>query len=96
MILQQVKLCGRPKRLDASARYGPSMHEPVAELRYEGEISVHPYRRGTYLGGTHLEELIERTLGARYSFGAGWRGRAVVRIELYERTTDADAAAQGA
>jgi hypothetical protein len=67
--------------------------DPVAELRYEGEINVQPYRRGTYLGSMHLEELIERTLGERYSFGKGWRGYAVVRVEFYEdRPEEADAA----
>jgi len=58
---------------------------PVAELRYEGTIDVRPYRRGTFLGKDHLELLIERTLGTRYSFGQGWHGHARVSIELYER-----------
>jgi hypothetical protein len=61
-----------------------AMSKPVAELRYEGEIHVQPYRRGTYLGAEHLEQLIEHTLGPRYRFGDGWRGRAVLRLELYE------------
>jgi hypothetical protein len=65
--------------------------EPVAELRYEGDAEVRPYRRGTYLGGTYLEQLIERALGERYSFGRGWQGIAVVSIAFYEeapRTED--------
>jgi hypothetical protein len=66
------------------------MADPVAELRYEGEIVVQPYRRGTYLGTSHLEELIERTLGQRYRFGTGWRGHAVVSIQLYEERPAAD------
>lgn len=68
------------------------MPEPAAQLRYEGPIAVQPYRRGTYLGADHLEQLIERTLGERYSFGAGWRGRAVVSIELFD---DDPASARG-
>lgn len=67
------------------------MAEPVAELRYQGEIQVQPYRRGTFLGRDHLQELIERALGDRYSFGAGWRGHAVVTIELYDEEPDAPA-----
>ena len=61
------------------------MSEPVAELRYSGEIYVRPYRRGTYLGAKHLEELIEETLGDRYRFGEGWQGTAVISIQLHER-----------
>ncbi|HEY3187981.1 MAG TPA: hypothetical protein VGJ70_10925 [Solirubrobacteraceae bacterium] len=73
------------------------MNDPVAHLRYEGEINVQPYRRGTYLGPTHLEELIERTLGQQYSFGNGWRGYAVVSLQLYdERPEGADAPADAA
>jgi hypothetical protein len=69
------------------------MPDSVAEFRYEGEINVQPYRRGTYLGAAHLEELIERTLGPRYSFGRGWRGYAVVSVELFdEQPREADAA----
>jgi hypothetical protein len=60
------------------------MPDPVAELRYEWEITVQPYRRGTYLGGEHLEELIERTLARRYSYGGGWRGHVVVSIRFYD------------
>ena len=45
------------------------MNDPVAEIRYRGGVQVRPYRRGTYLGDTHLEQLIERALGDRYSFG---------------------------
>lgn len=58
--------------------------EPVERIRYRGEISVRPYRRGTYLGEDHLEALLERTLGSRYRFGEGWRGFAVVSVDLYE------------
>jgi hypothetical protein len=73
------------------------VRDPVAELRYQGEISVQPYRRGTYLGATHLEELIERTLGRRYTFGRGWRGYAVLSVELFdERPEHADAPADAA
>ena len=61
------------------------MSERVAEIRYRGEIHVRPYRRGTYLGGEHLETLIEQTLGDPYRFGEGWDGFAVVSIELRER-----------
>lgn len=61
------------------------MAEPVAELRYRGAFQVRPYRRGTYLGGDHLEQLIEQALGPRYSYGQGWSGFAVVSIELYEQ-----------
>jgi len=59
--------------------------EPVAKIRYSGEIHVRPYRRGTYLGDEHLETLIEQTLGNRYHYGEGWDGFAVVDIELHER-----------
>ena len=70
------------------------MSEPVAKISYEGEASVRAYRRGTYLGDAHLEQLIERALAGRYSFGSGWRGYAVVSIELREQKTEdsADAA----
>jgi hypothetical protein len=64
------------------------MADPVAQLRYEGPIQVQPYRRGTLLGRDHLQVLIEHALGSRSSFGEGWRGRAVVRIELYEDGSD--------
>jgi hypothetical protein len=61
------------------------MSEPVAEIRYSGEIHVRPYRRGTYLGDEHLEALIERTLGERYRYGEGWSGSAEVTIVLHDR-----------
>jgi hypothetical protein len=60
------------------------MDTPVTEIRYTGDLHVRPYRRGTYLGEEHLEEVIERALGARYSFGRGWRGRAEVSIRLFD------------
>jgi len=60
------------------------MSNPIAQIEYEGEIQVRPYRRGTYLGAAHLEQLIERTLGERYRFGEGWSGHAVVSIRLYD------------
>jgi hypothetical protein len=68
--------------------------EPIGEVKYSGEVRVRPYRGGIYLGDEHLEQLIERTLGERYSFGQGWRGYAVVSIELREQKTEdsADAA----
>ena len=69
------------------------MAGPVAELRFEGEIVVQPYRRGTYLGTSHLEELIERTLAQRYSYGKGWRGRAVVSIRFFEEQPETGEAA---
>jgi hypothetical protein len=68
------------------------MDTPVAEIDYMGELQVRPYRRGTYLGEEHLEEVIEQALGQRYSFGRGWRGRAVVTIRLYEARKDESAA----
>ncbi len=68
------------------------MSDPIAEIRYTGEAQVRSYRGGIYLGDTHLEQLIERTLGERYSFGQGWRGFAVVSIELYEEQPDSDSA----
>jgi len=60
------------------------MDKPVAEIHYSGELQVRPYRRGTYLGDRHLEELIERALGSRYSFGEGWRGEGEVTIRLFD------------
>jgi len=69
------------------------MAVPVAEVRYEGEIAVQPYRRGTYLGANHLEELIERTLAERYSYGKGWRGYAVVSITFYDERPETGEAA---
>jgi len=60
------------------------MDEPVVEIRYSGELHVSAYRRGTYLGERHLEEVIEQALGARYSFGEGWRGEAEVTIRLFD------------
>ncbi|HYA09557.1 MAG TPA: hypothetical protein VEG24_08190 [Gaiellaceae bacterium] len=65
------------------------MSEPVAEIRYSGDIHVRPYRRGTYLGDDLLEALIEETLGDRYRFGEGWHGTAVVSIQLHERPAGA-------
>jgi hypothetical protein len=62
--------------------------EPVAELHYSGTVHVRPYRRGTYLGGEHLEQLIEQALGPRYGYGQGWSGFAVVSIELHEQEPD--------
>ena len=70
------------------------MNDPVAEIRYRGGVQVRPYRRGTYLGDTHLEQLIERTLADRYSFGRGWSGFAVISIELHEQPPDADEASE--
>lgn len=64
------------------------MDTPVAEISYTGELQVRPYRRGTYLGEEHLEQVIERALGSRYSFGRGWRGQAVVTIRLFEARKD--------
>jgi hypothetical protein len=66
------------------------MSERIGEIRYKGDARVRPYRRGTYLGDGHLEQLIERALGDRYSFGQGWRGFAVVSIELYEQRPNGD------
>jgi len=57
---------------------------PVERIRYRGAIEVRPYRRGTYIAEEHLETLFERTLGPRYSFGQGWRGYAVISIDLYD------------
>jgi hypothetical protein len=65
---------------------------PLTEIHYTGELQVRPYRRGTYLGEQHLEEVIERALGSRYSFGRGWRGHAVVTIRLFESQKDKSAA----
>lgn len=64
------------------------MIKPVAEIRYSGDAELRPYRRGTYLGRDHLETMIERALGSRYRFGAGWQGYAVVTISLYDRLPD--------
>jgi hypothetical protein len=64
------------------------MAEPVAELRYEGRLAVRPYRRGTFLWLDHLEELIERALGGRYSYGKGWDGHGVVSISFYAGQPD--------
>ena len=60
------------------------MDTPVAEIRYVGDLQVRPYRRGTYLGDRHLEEVIEATLGSLYSFGRGWRGKAEVTISFFD------------
>jgi hypothetical protein len=70
------------------------MDDPIAELRYEGEIAVRPYRRGTYLGTRHLEEAIERALTGRYSYGSGWRGYAVLTIRFYDRVPAGDEEAE--
>jgi hypothetical protein len=58
--------------------------EPVAKIEYEGALQVRSYRRGTYLGDAHLEQVIERALAGRYGFGKGWSGYGVVSIELYD------------
>ena len=68
------------------------MDAPVAEITYTGELQVRPYRRGTYLGDRHLEEVIEEALGRRCSFGAGWRGKAEVTIRLFDEDRREDAA----
>ena len=60
------------------------MDTAAVDIRYAGELQVRPYRRGTYLGGRHLEEMIEEALGPRYSFGRGWRGEAEITIRLWE------------
>jgi hypothetical protein len=65
--------------------------EPIAEITYRGDIQVRPYRRGTYLGGDHLETLVERALADRYSYGGGWHGYAVISIAFHDRQPpDAD------
>ena len=64
------------------------MSEPAAKVSYSGDAEVRRYRRGTYLGRDHLETMIERALGNRYRFGAGWQGYAVVSISLYDRLPD--------
>ena len=68
------------------------MDRPVAEIRYTGEVHVRPYRRGTYLGDSHLEEMLEHALGSRYSFGRGWRGEAEVTIRLFDEDERKDVA----
>jgi len=68
------------------------MTEPVTEIRYTGEVQVRPYRRGTWLGARHFDEVIERALGDRYSFGEGWQGEAEVTIRLFERQEGENAA----
>ena len=68
------------------------MDAPIAEIRYSGGVQVRPYRRGTYLGENHLEEMIERALGSRYSFGEGWRGEAEITIRLFDEREREDAA----
>jgi hypothetical protein len=68
------------------------MDRPLAEIRYSGELRVRPYRRGTYLGEHHLEEMIEAALGSHYSFGDGWRGKAEVTIRFFETRRREDAA----
>jgi hypothetical protein len=69
---------------------GVDVSKPVAEVSDSGDAEVRPYRRGTYLGRDHLETMIERALGNRYRFGAGWRGHAVVSISLYDRQPDGE------
>ena len=64
------------------------MSEPIAEIQFDGELEVRPYRRGTYLGGAYIEELIEKALRGRVSFGHGWRGRAVVSISFYDEPSE--------
>jgi len=71
------------------------MSEPIAEIRFDGELEVRPYRRGTYLGGRYIEELIEDALRGRASFGHGWRGRAVVSISFYEEPSRQQLTATG-
>jgi hypothetical protein len=68
------------------------MDAPVAEIRYSGEMQVRPYRRGTYLGDRHLEEMIERALGSHYSFGGGWRGEVELTLRLFDERERRDAA----
>jgi hypothetical protein len=68
------------------------MDARAVEIRYSGELEVRPYRRGTYLGGRHLEELIEQSLGQSYSYGQGWRGEAEVTIRLFDTREREDAA----
>jgi hypothetical protein len=60
------------------------METAAVEIRYSGELDVRPYRRGTYFGPRLLEEVIQRALGPRYSFGVGWRGEAEVLIRLFD------------
>ena len=60
-----------------------SIDAPITEIRYSGPVHVRTYRRGTYLAELHLEEVIERALGSRYSFGEGWRGEADFTIRFF-------------
>ena len=60
------------------------MSSVFAKIDYQGDIHVRPYHRGTYIGAEHLESLIEKALGERYSYGRGWDGHAVVSIEFRE------------
>jgi hypothetical protein len=69
---------------------GEVMSEPVAKMRFRGDVRVRPFRRGTYLGHEHLETLIERALGDRYRFGEGWSGFGIVSITLYEQPPASD------
>jgi len=69
--------------------------EPIAEIAYSGDVHVRPYRRGTYLGADHLETVVERALGERYSYGGGWDGYAVVSIAFHERSPDGTGTRQG-
>jgi hypothetical protein len=60
------------------------VREPVAEIRFTGDVEVRKFRRGTNLARDHLETLIERALGSCYRFGGGWSGFGVVSISLYD------------
>ena len=71
------------------------MSEPIAEIRFDGELEVRPYRRGTYLGGTYIEELIENALRGHASFGHGWRGHAVVSIAFFDEPEQQKLSATG-
>lgn len=66
------------------------MSDSIGEIHYSGEAHVRPFRRGTYLGNEHLEALIERAIGDRYSFGRGWEGFAVVSIVFHESAPPPD------
>jgi hypothetical protein len=74
------------------SRKEQSMETPITEIRYDGALEVRPYRRGTFLGPRHLDEVIEHALGPRYSFGEGWRGEAEITIRLFDARQGEDAA----